>query len=199
MMNTEPELSEQERTCLAVTDPSDCAGPITSEPFFAKCSSLNPVIRRRLCVNSSTRARVGLYSGSPLSQTPGVFGNTDCGNAIPVNKNSPANAPAAKDTLRPGATFIVFISHFSCSILFTVSNRSLGRCGYKDCRQNTAWPLARFKACFKSRSTFRSGTARVSKRAPISVQYRARKQAGAHALATAYLRAVLRQTASFVP
>src|SRR5215510_7832617 len=124
MMNTKPELSEQERICLAVTDPSDCAGPITSEPFFAKWSSLNPVMRRRLCVNSSTRAPDGLYPGSPLSQTPGVFGNSDCGNAIPVNKNSPANTPAAKDTLRPGAISIDFIPHFSCSIyLLSVIDR----------------------------------------------------------------------------
>src|SRR5215813_6596504 len=116
MMNTKPELSVRDRISLAVADPSDCPGPVESEPSSSKCSSLNPVMRRRLCVNSSTRALVGLYPGSALSQTPGDFGNADCGYAIPVNKNRHANEPAAKDTLLRGDTSIVFIPHFSCSI-----------------------------------------------------------------------------------
>src|SRR5262245_27819817 len=98
MMNTKPELSEQDRICLAVADPSDRSadrsGPITSDPSFSKCSPLNPVMRRRLCVNSSTAAPVSLYPASPLSHTPGVFGKVDCGNAITVNKNRHVKEPA---------------------------------------------------------------------------------------------------------
>src|SRR5262245_18393309 len=139
MMNTEPELSEQDRICLAVADPLDCAGPVTSEPSFSKCNSFNPVMRRRLRVNSSTRAPVGLYPGSPLSQTPGVFGNSDCGNAIPVNKNRHTNEPAAKDTLRPGDASIVFI--------LTSPDR------FVYCQLSIVWPLS----CGRGLSVIRKG------------------------------------------
>src|SRR5215831_7400036 len=116
MMNTEPELNAQDRIRLAVAEPPDCAAPVTSEPSFAKWSSPNPVMRRRLRVSSSTRAPESLRLASPLSQTPGVFGNADCAKAISVNKNSPANAPAAINTLRPAINSNFVIPHFSCSI-----------------------------------------------------------------------------------
>src|SRR5262245_10461255 len=116
MMNTEPELSAQDRIHLAVAEPPDCAASVTSEPSFAKWSSPNPVMRLRLRVRSLTRAPESLRPDSPLSQTPGVFGNADCANAIPVNKNSPASAPAAIDTLRPAINSNFVIPFFSCSI-----------------------------------------------------------------------------------
>src|SRR5262249_33449917 len=121
MMNTAPEPSEQERIRLAVAEPLDCAAPSASEPSFAKWRSPNPVMRRRLRVNSSTRALESLRPASPLRQTPGVFGNADCANAIPVNKKRPASKPDAIDTLRPAINLIVVIPHFSCSIYYLPS------------------------------------------------------------------------------
>src|SRR5262245_39063659 len=133
MMNTEPEPSEHDRIRLAVAAPPDCAAPSASEPSFAKRRSPNPVMRRRLRVNSSTRAPESLRPASPLSHTPGVLGNADCANTIPVNKKRTASKPDAIDTLRPAINSNIVIPHFSCSIYLTpVLSRILNSANHGD-------------------------------------------------------------------
>jgi hypothetical protein len=110
-------------------------------------------MRRRLRVNSSTLAPESLLLASPLSQTPGVFGNADCANAIPVNINSPASAPAAIDTLRPAINSNFVIPRFSCSIYLPSVINCLAlfaaAVAIRKDLQSTAKPLASIKACFK--------------------------------------------------